>query len=623
MPVIIEARVLPSLSHAQIIWTVIGSAATLLGFLHLSRGLMDSGSRFDLLFAVAAFAFVGVAYTELRSMYAPTPEAWAFWIRWCYVPLTAMIVALVLFVRDYLGTGRDWLAAILIGLRGLILALNAAHSPNVAFDRVDSIVRMPFLGDTISVVGRAETSSWQWLGTLATLLLAVYVVDAAATLWRRGGTEERRRAAVIGGAILLYAGIGGVYVQLVIWGFTRLPLLITPTFGLVILAMAYELSRDTLRAAGLARELRESERRLELAANAAELGLWEWNSRTNRVWATGQARRIFGFDDHEPHGIGDWLARIHPDDVQWIRPASAAAIEAGAEKHAEFRVCPPGGGTRWVAAHGRAEASDRGDGTLMRGVVRDISEQRRTLDESQELRRELTHVGRVSLLGQLASSLAHELSQPLGAILRNAEAAEMILGDAAPDIGELKAIVTDIRRDDHRAGEVIDRMRALLKRRRLDLQPVAVEGLLNDVVTLVRSDAASRQVAVTCSTEKPLPPVMGDRVHLSQVLLNLIINGMDAVMERPAADRRVAVTARRSADGAVEIAVSDSGAGIPPDSLPRVFDPFFTTKDGGMGIGLSVSKTIVDAHGGKIGVENGAAGGAVFRILLPPMQAPA
>jgi len=259
----------------------------------------------------------------------------------------------------------------------------------------------------------------------------------------------------------------------------------------------------------------------------------------------------------------------------------------------------------------------------MRGVIRDISGQRRVQDESQELRRELTHTGRVSLLGQLASSLAHELSQPLGAILRNAEAAEIVLGDAAPDIEELKAIVADIRRDDHRAGEVIDRMRALLKRRQLDLQPVAVEGLLNDVVTLVRSDAASRHVEVVCSAEKGLPPVMGDRVHLSQVLLNLIINGMDAVRERPVADRRVAVAARRGADGAVEIAVSDSGAGIPPDSLPRVFDPFFTTKATGMGIGLSVSKTIVDAHGGKIGAENGGAGGAVFRILLPPLQAPA
>jgi C4-dicarboxylate-specific signal transduction histidine kinase len=250
-------------------------------------------------------------------------------------------------------------------------------------------------------------------------------------------------------------------------------------------------------------------------------------------------------------------------------------------------------------------------------VIRDVTEQRRVHEESLELRRELTHVGRVSLLGTLASSLAHELSQPLGAILRNSEAAELVLGASEPDIEELKAIVADIHRDDRRASEVIDRLRALLKRKQMDFQPVAVEAMLQDVIALVRVDAASKHVAVECEIEPRLSPVSGDRVHLSQVMLNLIINAMDAVTDLEPARRRIVVRCRRTPESEIELAVSDSGPGIPPENLTRVFEPFFTTKAAGMGMGLSVSRTIVEAHGGRLTAANLPQGGAEFRITLP------
>lgn len=610
-----------SLSQVTVLWSVIASAALLLGLMYLIRGLMDRRWGVDLLFAATAFSFVGVAYTELATMFAHDPAQWARWIYWCYYPLTVMIIALVLCTRQYFGTGRLWLAALVIGLRLLILAINFVHEPTIAFDRVDSLAQVPFLGDTISVVGSAQTSSWQWLGTLATTLLLVFVVDAAISLWRRGNPDERRKAVVIGGAVLLYAGIGGLYIQLVIWRVTTLPLLITPTFGLVVLAMAYELSRDALSASRLAGELKESRQRLELAAAAAELGLWEWSSRSGRIWATKQAREIFGFGQGAVTGVQDWLARIHPDDVGRLHSPTMDVLDRGGEHVAEFRVCPGPGETRWVSVHGRAEHGRGESGTLMRGVLRDISDQRRVQDETQELRQELSHAGRVSLLGQLASALAHELSQPLGAILRNAEAAELMLGSASPDIEELKAIVADIHRDDRRAGQVIDRLRTLLKRRQMDFQAVDVEALLQDMVALVRGDAASRHVALELEVESGLPAVSGDRVHLSQVLLNLIMNAMDAVMDLPAGARRVRVAGRRSAAGSVEVTVSDTGTGIPAEAASRLFEPFFTTKPAGMGIGLSVSRTIVDAHGGQLSAGNAPEGGASFRVVLPAAAA--
>jgi C4-dicarboxylate-specific signal transduction histidine kinase len=251
------------------------------------------------------------------------------------------------------------------------------------------------------------------------------------------------------------------------------------------------------------------------------------------------------------------------------------------------------------------------------GVVRDITEQRRAQMEAQELRGNLAHAGRVTLLGQLASSLAHELSQPLGAILRNAEAAEIMLREASPDLEELQAIVTDIRKDDQRAGQVIDRLRSLLKRRSLDLQPVDLRIVIAEVLSMIHIDATARRVKLTCSDASTLPAVRGDRIHLQQVLLNLLVNAMDAMDGCAPEHRRIQVHAHRLDPGTVEVRVADSGPGFAGTAIGQLFEPFYTTKAKGMGMGLAVSKTIIEAHKGKLWAENLPDGGACFHFALP------
>jgi two-component system sensor kinase FixL len=605
-----------ALSFVTIAWSMIAAAASLLGLLHFARWAMDPTARADLTFSIVALAFVGVAISEIGMMQAGSPEDWGLWVQWCHLPLAILIIATVIFVRQYLGTGRAWLAAVIIALRLVILAINFGSDPNFNFDRIDTIDRIPFFGEFVTVVGESTTGRWQLLGTIASLLLAVFVLDAAISLWRRGGADYRRRAVLIGGGVFLFVTVAGVYVQTVLWGVAQLPLLITPCFLLTLLAMAFELSRDSLRASRLARDFDQGRLRLELAADAADVGLCEWDPKSGQVWATLRAREIFGLTPEEAGKPENWLSRVHPDDAPRVMEALKAALERGEELVSDYRVCPPGRGERWVAARGRAEHTPGDVRARLRGVVRDVSEQHAAQLETQELRRELAHVGRVSVLGQLASSLAHELSQPLGAILRNTEAAELILREPAPDLEELRAIIGDIHRDDQRAGDVINRLRQLLKRRRMDFQPVALEGLVNDVESLMHADAASRHVNLIWSVEPGLPPISGDRVHLSQVLINLIINAMDAVADMAQPDRRVAIHARRDAEGDVELTVRDSGTGIPAGNLDRIFDPFFTTKANGMGMGLSVCCTIVDAHGGTLKAANDPAGGAIFMVRL-------
>jgi len=251
------------------------------------------------------------------------------------------------------------------------------------------------------------------------------------------------------------------------------------------------------------------------------------------------------------------------------------------------------------------------------GLLAQRKHRRRAEAEISRQRTELAHVSRVSTMGQLASALAHELSQPLGAILRNTEAAELFLKNDTPDLAEIRAILADIRKDDQRAGTVIDRMRSLLKRRELESNPVDLGELIEETVAVAWSDAAARRVTLTMQVSANLPLVLGDRVHLQQVLLNLILNGMDAVADGGQAERMVVIQAAAGTGENVEVAVSDTGTGIPADKLKSLFEPFFTTKPNGLGMGLAISRTLVEAHGGKIWAENNADRGATFKFTLP------
>jgi C4-dicarboxylate-specific signal transduction histidine kinase len=249
---------------------------------------------------------------------------------------------------------------------------------------------------------------------------------------------------------------------------------------------------------------------------------------------------------------------------------------------------------------------------------------RRQLAEVQLRQRvsELARVNRLATAGELTASIAHEINQPLSAIQTNAETMELILKSPLPDIDEMKEIVADIRHDQTRASEVIRRLRSLLRNTPFEVRDIDLNEIVRETEEFVSALSAvgvARQVDVSNSITQVSLPIRGDRIQLQQVILNLIMNAIDAMSDMPSARRKIAVQTRRTDDFA-EVSISDAGPGIPPDKLKEVFEPFFTTKAQGMGIGLSIARTIVEAHNGQISAENQTVGGAIFRVQLPLSQ---
>lgn len=254
---------------------------------------------------------------------------------------------------------------------------------------------------------------------------------------------------------------------------------------------------------------------------------------------------------------------------------------------------------------------------MIAGLLLQRARRRRAEAELQRHRDELAHVARVSTIGELAGTVAHELNQPLGAILSNAEAAEMFLMREPPALDEVRDILADICRDDQRASEVIRRMRSLLRREELAPQAVEINAAVDEILKLLSINASVRKVAINFERTAGLPRVWCDPVHLQQVLLNLVLNGMEAIPETQEELRQVIVRAAHDNNGMVKVAVSDRGRGIPADKLPNLFAPFFTTKKTGIGMGLSIARTIVEAHHGQIWGENNADRGATFYFTVP------
>ena len=363
---------------------------------------------------------------------------------------------------------------------------------------------------------------------------------------------------------------------------------------------------------GVERRLRESEDRFRNMANTAPVLLWiSGHDRRCEFFNQGWLE----FTGHSPEqAVGtDWLASVHPDDAKHCLEAYQAAFDARERFEIEYRLRRHDGNYHWVLQKGVPRYAPNGDFMGYIASATDITDRK----QIEENNRKLSHAQRLVVMGELSAAIAHEVRQPLSAILINANAARLLLNSPHPPLNELREIIAEIRKDDLRADDVISRIRDFLHKRNPQMQSLDLNAAVSDVLRLVAGDARKRQVQIRTELTQGLPPVFGDRTQLQQVLLNLIVNGMDAMQNTPESSRRLVIQTKSTGSGGIEVAVEDGGRGIAPDDSRRLFEPFFTTREDGMGIGLSIAQSIIAAHHGRIWAENNSNGGATFRFSLP------
>jgi PAS domain S-box-containing protein len=822
-----------------------------------------------LLFSCSAAATGFIALFELAMLRSETTAQYGSLLQWEHLAIWVLVVALVWFGHLYLRAGRRWLVWTICGERTLVLILNFLFPPNINYREITSLLHVSWWGGETVVVPVAVPNPWSVLSQLSALLLLIFFVDATITAARHG---DRRPALVLGGSVIFFLTLSFGQLVLVNWGVIHLPVFASFTYLFIIAAGGYELSEDLLRAAKLAEQfqaseaaLRESEARVKLAANAANLGLWAWDIRNDKFFVTEKWRRLFGFAKSEPVNFGRWLQLVHPEDRERMKQTVQDILEhGGGERESEYRITRPDGSTRWISGYGGVELDEGGKPAFTRGVSRDITKRKIAEEELREsearfrlvadaapvliwmsgpdklctffnkgwldftgrtmeqelgngwaegvhsddlkhcleiygssfdvrqpftmeyhLRRndgeyrwvldsgtphfsnagtflgyigsciditerkraeekfrivldaapnamimvdsagvisfanapaatvfgyalseligrsietliperfrdrhagyrkdfhsepssramgagrdlfgrrkdgsefpvdvglnpihtseglsvlasviditarkqaelehqlqnmELARVGRVAVMGELAASLAHEVNNPIGAIVANATAGQRLLTAGKLRTEELTELLTDIVADARRAGEVIQGIRNMVRKGEARRSLTPIGDTIRQLLRIMHADALERKVKVTAKVGPDAGQVWGDPVQLLQVLLNLELNALEAMSTVRPDSRRLVIRASRDGNGDILVSMRDSGPGFPSGMAQQLFEPFFSTKADGTGMGLAISRSIIEAHGGALSGENCDGGGACFTVRLP------
>jgi PAS domain S-box-containing protein len=363
--------------------------------------------------------------------------------------------------------------------------------------------------------------------------------------------------------------------------------------------------------------LRERDARINLAAESADLAFWVLYPEQGNAWMSDEGRRIYGFDSNLPLTCELILSRVHPDERAAVKAEYDRACSLHGAFESEHRLLLPYGKIRWVIMRGRCLQDEHGNLLETIGVTLDVSAQKQAALQMQVQREEMAHRNRVALMGEMTASFAHELNQPLTAIANNASAARRFLEHGNIDPVLLQELLQDMVADSQRAGEVIRGIRSLVRKETSVQTLLNLNSVITDTVRLVSSDVLNRESVVTTELDPHLPEVQAALVQIQQVLLNLIINSLDAVEQLPAAQRRIIISTRSDKGDVAEVSVRDFGAGLPKDHPDKVFDHFFSTKQKGMGMGLAIVRSIVEAHGGTITAENAPDRGTRMVVRLP------
>jgi signal transduction histidine kinase len=369
--------------------------------------------------------------------------------------------------------------------------------------------------------------------------------------------------------------------------------------------------------------LRLSEAYLSEGQRLTHRGSWALNIVTREpIHSSAEHSRLFGFDPEKgTPSFEAFLQRVHPEDQEYVIQTFQSLVRSGGDLDLPYRIAVPGSPVRYMHAIGHPVLKPSGARGEYVGIAIDVTERRRAEQEREKLRQleaDLAHINRVSMMGELTAALAHEIKQPIGAAVTNAEACLRFLHRDRPDVPEAREAASEMVRDARRAGDIIDHVRSLYRKGSSHQEMVDVNEVIREMTVMLRGEANQRSVTIHPSLGEGLPKVIADRVQLQQVLMNLMLNGIEA-MRDTAGELRV--KSQLAEDDQVLISVTDSGVGLPTEKTDQIFDAFFTTKPHGTGLGLAITRSIVESHGGRIWATSNSGPGTTFRFTLPQQRA--
>jgi PAS domain S-box-containing protein len=384
--------------------------------------------------------------------------------------------------------------------------------------------------------------------------------------------------------------------------------------------LALSLTAEISRRKRTEKDLRRSEAYLAEAQRLSHTGSWAFNVATRRfIHSSEEHHRLFGFDPREGMPVWeDWVRRLHPEDRKRTMDIIEQRICERTDFELDYRTAHPDGTIKYIHALGHPVLNSSGDLVEFVGTSIDMTECKRAEEARLGAQNKLAHANRVTTMGQLTASIAHEVNQPIAATVANAQAALRWLDCRPPDLEEARQALASIVTDGKRAGEVIARVRDLIKKKPPRKERLEINRAIREVIELTRGEAAKNGVSVQTELVDGLPLIQGDRVELQQVILNLIINAVEAMSGISKGARELLVTTGKAESGGVLVAVRDSGPGLASANLERLFESFYTTKPGGLGLGLSICHSIIEAHGGRLWASANVPCGAIFQFALPP-----